>query len=258
MTIGYATDRNISKRSNNLSQQPSYRALGLTNPTIGMTATSATTQTGVKKFGTASMLVSANSGYILNTSGVYDWWPEGTGSWTLQWWMYIPSAVSGTISRHVCSNEMTNGGLGLRLGRSYGNANLNAINIFARGQADLEYWDYTWTRDTWQFVSICRSGTNLYFHVDGVYQGAADGGTGAGTRNFVATSGFNKIQIGNSGDVGLNGIYIDDFQVFKSTAVYTSSNYTPPASEAGLITGTTALFNMNGSNGGTSFPNVTA
>lgn len=256
MSIGYATARNISKRSNNLSQQVSYRAQGITNPTIGMTASSATTQTGVKKFGTASMLISSNSGYIQNTSGDYAWWPSGTGSWTIQWWMYVPSAVASGTSRHVCSNEETSGGLGIRLGTSYNNGGINALNIFARGQADLEYWNYTWTRDTWQFVSVCRNGTNVYFHVDGVRQ-TSGGGTGAGTRNFVATSGLNKIQIGNSGDVGLNGIYLDDFQVFKSTALYTSADYTPPASEAGLITGTTALFNMNGSNNGTSFPNVT-
>ena len=206
MSIGYATARNISKRSNNLSQQTSYRAVGVTNPTIGMTASSATTQTGTKKFGTASMLMSSNSGYVQNSSGDYAWWPEGTGSWTIQWWQYIPSAVSGTTSRHVCSNNNTGGGLGLRLGTSYGSGTINALNIFARGQADMEYWNYTWTRDAWQFVSVCRSGTNLYFHVDGLYQGAASGGSGAGTRNFSATTGLNNIQIGNAQDVGMNEI----------------------------------------------------
>jgi hypothetical protein len=258
MTIGYATARNISKRSNNVSQQPSYRALGLTNPTIGMTASNATTQTGQKKFGTASMLVSTNSGYIGNSSGNYTWWPSGTGPWTIQWWQYIPTAVSSGTSRHICSNEETSGGLGLRFGTSYNSGGLNNLNIFARGQLDMQYWGITWTRDVWQFVSVCRNGTNVYMHVDGVSLGAASGGSGAGTRNFVATSGFNKIQIGNAGDVGLNGIYIDDFQVFQSTALYTNSSYSVPTTEATLQIGTTACFNMNGINNGTSFPNVTS
>lgn len=231
----------------------------ITNPTIGMTAVStAVTSTAQFKYGNASMTMTNNSSYIQNTSGAYNWWPSGTGSWTIQWWQYIPSAVSSGTSRHICSNEESTGGLGLRFGTQYNTGGLNAINIFARGQADLEYWNSTWTRDTWQFVSVTRNGTNVYVHVDGVSLGAASGGSGAGTRNFVATTGLNKIQIGNSGDVGLNGIYIDDFQVFQSTAKYTSASYTPPASQAVLTTGTTALFNMNGTNGGTSFPNVTS
>ena len=256
MTIGYATDRNISKRSNNLSQQASFRALGLTNPTIGMTATSATTSTAQAKFGTASMLLSSNSGKLTNTSGAFNWWPSGTGPWTIQWWQYIPTAVSSATSREICSNEMTSGGLGLRFGTSFNSGGLNAINIFARGQLDMQYWNYTWTRDTWQFVSVCRNGTNVYLHVDGVSQ-TVSGGSGAGTRNFVATSGLNLIQIGNAGGTGINGIYIDDFQVFQSTALYTSASYSVPTTQATLQVGTTACFNMNGSNGGTSFPNVT-
>jgi hypothetical protein len=258
MTIGYATDRNISKRSNNLSQQPSYRALGVTNPVITMTATSATTQTGVKKFGTASMLISSNAGNLTNTSGAFNWWPSGTGPWTIQWWMYVPSDVASGTSRHICSNEETSGGLGLRLGTGYSSGGINALNIFARGQADLDYWSYTWPRDTWVFVSVCRNGTDVFMHVDGTSLGSPTGGTGAGTRNFVATSGLNKIQIGNAGDVGLNGIYVDDFQVFQSTALYTNATYTPPAEQAALQLGTTGLFNMNGANGGTAFPNVTS
>jgi hypothetical protein len=229
----------------------------VTNPTIGMTATSATTSTAQKKFGTASMIISSNSGYIQNTSGDYAWWPSGTGPWTIQWWQYIPTSVSGATSREFCSNEETSGGLALRYGTSFNTGGLNAINIFARGQADFNYWNYTWTRDVWQFVSVCRNGTSVFLHVDGVSQ-AAGGGSGAGTRNFVATSGLNKIMIGNAGGTGSAGIYYDDFQVFGSTALYNAANYTAPTTEAILTTGTTALFNMNGTNGGTSFPNKTS
>ncbi len=260
MSLGYATQRGLTNTNSvfrRWSQMVSNNPPPITNPTIGMTASSATTSTAQSKFGTASMLISSNSGYIQNTSGDYQWWPEGTGDFTISWWQYIPAAVSNTVSRHVCSNEMTNGGLGLRLGTSYGSTTINAINIFARGQADLNYYNITWTRDTWQFVSVTRSSTNIYVHVDGTLL-TQSGGSGAGTRNFVATSGLNKIQIGNANDVGMNGIYIDDFQVYKSTAVYGSSNYTPPTSQATLSTGTTALFLMNGANGGTSFPNVTS
>ena len=264
MSIGYATGRSLTHtgQMRRWKDLVSYSTPGIppvTNPTIGMTATSATTSTSIYKFGTASMVTSTNAGKIENTSGDYQWWPSGTGSWTIQWWQYIPSAVSNSTSRHICSNEMTSGGLGFRYGTGYGSG-FNAINIFARGVADLDYWNYTWTRDAWQFVSVCRNTTSgtMYVHIDGVSLGAASGGSGAYARNFVATSGLNKIQIGNSGDVGANGIYFDDFQVFQSTALYTNASYSVPTAEAILQTGTTGLFNMNGTNGGTSFPNKTS
>jgi len=231
----------------------------ITNPTIGMTARgSATTSTAQVKFGTASMLAGGTGGgsYIENTSGDYAWWPSGTGDFTVQWWQYIPSSVTGGYMEFA-SNEMTSGGFGFRLGQFYGDSSFNNIGLFARGQADLNYTTgVTWTRDTWQFCSITRSGTNIYIHVDGVSQSLA--GSGAGTRNFVATSGLNLIEIGAAGGGGLRNVYVDDFQVFAGTAKYTSASYSVPTTQAILTTGTTALFNMNGSNGGTSFPNVTS
>jgi len=242
-------------------QSPSAPIPPITNPTIGMTATSTTTSTSIKKFGTASMIVGATSGKLLNTSGAYNWWPSGTGNFTIQWWQYMPSSVSGSSTELICSNEMTTtGGLGMRYGTGNGSGVINAINLFARGQADLSYWNYTWVRDDWQFVSVCRntSAGAIYVHVDGVSLGSPSGGTSAYSRNFEATSGLNKIQIGNADGKGWTGVYVDDFQVLAATALYTSASYSVPTSQAILQTGTTALFNMNGSNGGTSFPNVTS
>lgn len=264
MSLAYATQRGLTNSAplRRWSQMRSFSTPILppiSNPTIGMTAQSAaTTSTDQVKFGTASMLAGGTGGTscIRNTSGDFAWWPSGTGNFTVQWWQYIPSSVTGG-SMDVASNNETGGGLGVRLGSTFGSANFNAVGIFAREQADLNFYNITWTRDTWQFVSVTRSGTDVYVHVDGVNL-SQSGGSGAGTRNFTATSGVDKIEIGAAGGGGLRNVYLDDFQVFGSTAIYTSSSYTPPTSQAILTTGTTALFNMNGSNGGTSFPNVTS
>lgn len=264
MSIGYSTQKGLSNSNpmRRWSQMVSYTtppAPPVTNPTIGMTARgSATTSTAQVKFGTASMLAGGTGGnsYIENTSGDYAWWPSGTGDFTLQWWQWIPTGTTNSYME-LCSNEEAGGGLGIRLGPNYGASSFNAIGLFARGQADLNYYNVTWTLDTWQFVSVTRSGTNIYVHVDGSLL-TLSGGSGAGTRNFTATSGLNKIQIGNAGGGGLRNVYLDDFQVFASTAKYSSASYSVPTSQAILTTGTTALFNMNGSNGGTSFPNVTS
>lgn len=263
MSIGYSTQKGLSNSNpmRRWSQMVSYTippTPPITNPTIGMTAQgSAQTSTVQVKFGTASFLASGTGGssYILNTSGDYAWWPSGTGAFTVQWWQYIPSGTTNSYMEFA-SNENTSGGFGFRLGPNYGASSYQGINIFARGQADLNYTTNTWTNDTWQFVSITRSGTNIYIHVDGVSQGLS--GSGAGTRNFAATTGLNQIQIGCAGSHGLRNVYVDDFQVFAGTAKYSSASYTPPTSQAVLTTGTTALWNFNGSNGGTTFTNVTS
>lgn len=263
MSLGYATQRGLTN-SSPLRRWTQMRSFSnpaeppVTNPTIGFTAQgSAQTSTAQVKFGTASMLASGTGGnsFLLNTSGDFNFWPSGTGNFTVQWWQYIPSSVTGGYME-FSSNE-ANGGFGFRLGATFGASNFNAVGLFARQQADLDYFDITWTRDTWQFVSITRSSTNIWVHVDGTRL-TSGGGSGAGSRNFTATSGTNQFQLGNAGGNGLRNVYVDDFQVFGSTAKYTSANYSVPTSQAILTTGTTLLLNMNGTNGGTSFPNTTS
>lgn len=262
MSIGYATGRSLihtgtMRRWKDLVSYSTAPVPPVTNPTIGFTAQgSATTQTGVKKYGTASMLAGGTGGnsYLLNTSGNSAFWPSGTGNFTVEWWQYIPSSVTGGYME-LCSNENTGGGFGCRLGTGYGSGNFNGLNIFARGQADLDYISYTWTRDAWQYVSITRNAGTMFFHIDGVSQTLS--GSGGGARNFSATSGY-AVQIGNAGGGGLRNVYLDDFRVSNATARYTSATYTPPTAEGVLEAGTTLLMNMNGTNGGTSFPNVTS
>jgi hypothetical protein len=265
MSLAYATQRGLTN-SAPLRRWSQMRSFGnvptppITNPTIGMTAQgSAQTSTAQVKFGTASMLASGTGGnsFLLNSTGDFNFWPSGTGDFTVQWWQYIPSSVTGAYME-FSSNNAT-GGFSFRLGDSFGAGNFNSIGLFARQQADLDYFNITWTRDTWQFVSITRNAATMYVHVDGTSIAKSGQGSGtADTRNFVATTGTGQFQLGSAGGNGLRNVYVDDFQVFGSTAIYTSSSYTPPTSQAILTTGTTLLLNMNGSNGGTSFPNVTS
>lgn len=264
MSIGYATGRSLirtglMRRWKDLVSYSTPPVPPVTNPTIGFTANgSATTQTGVKKFGTASMLAGGGGGtsYLLNTSGPYNWWPEGTTDYTVEWWMYVPSSVTGGYMEFI-SNENTSGGFGLRLGATFGAGNFQALGFFARGVADMDYFNITWPTDTWFYMSATRSSGVIYVHQDGV-RVTQSGGSGAGARNYAATTGSNLIQIGSAGGSGLRDIYIDDFRVSNTTARYGSGSYTPPTAEGILEIGTTLLLNMNGTNGGTSFPNKTS
>ena len=263
MSIGYATGRSLihtglMRRWKDLVSYSNPPVPPVTNPTIGFTAQgSATTQTGVKKYGTASYLAGGTGGNsnLLNTSGDYAFWPTGTSDYTVEWWMYVPSSVSGNYMEFI-SNENTGGGFGLRFGQEYGYSNFQSLGFFARGQADMNYYNITWARDTWFYVSATRSSGNIYVHLDGSIV-TQSGGSGAGARNYAATTGLNKIEIGNAGGGGLRNIYIDDFRI-SNIARYGSGSYTPPTAEGILETGTTLLLNMNGSNGGTSFPNKTS
>ena len=265
MSIGYATGRSLThtgtmRRWKDLVSYSNAPVPPVTNPTIGFTAQgSATTQTGVKKYGTASMLAGGTGGnsYLLNTSGDYAFWPTGTGDYTVEWWMYVPSSVTGNYMEFI-SNENTSGGFGLRLGATYGASNFQALGFFARGQHDMNYYNITWPTDTWFYMSATRSSASIYVHKDGVIVNQSGTGTAdAATYNYPATSGLNQIQIGNAGGGGLRNIYIDDFRI-SNIARYGSGSYTPPTAEGILETGTKLLLNMNGTNGGTSFPNKTS
>lgn len=225
----------------------------VTNNAIGFTVSNVTANTSIKKFGAASGFFSSGTSYLQQSSGGTDYWPSGTGDFTVEWWQYIPAGVTGGVMEFL-SNENTSGGFGMRFGASYNSPSFNHISIYARGTADLSLANVTWTRDTWQYVSATRRSGNIYYHVDGVLQTTVNGPQGsAGSRNFAPTLNNTSVRIGavTGSSEGLRGVYIDDLRISASTARYTNSNYAVPDREAELETGTTLLLNMNAG----TFPN---
>jgi len=255
------------------AQQAAWRSYGVpnarrtgtasTNASITYTATGAVTSTAQYKFGTASEYVATSNDEISTSGGSPTYMNFGTGEFTIEMWIYIPTVGSGhSQSCDVMSND-TSGGFGFRLAQSYNTNSLNTanarfLNIFARQQADLDYWDLgsTWPAAAWNFVVIQRKGTNVSLWVNGVYY-ARSGSGGGGTRNF--SSGI-VIPIGTAdGSNGVGEAYIDELCV-SNTYRYTddTSNIPVPTAAFTLDSYTSQLMHMDGANGGTTFVNETS
>lgn len=237
-----------------------------TNASQTWTASGAVTSTAEFKFGTASEYVAATTDEIYTSAGSPTFMDYGTGEFTLEWWQYFGSLSGHSNSCDLMSNDTT-GGFGIRLAQAYetnglSSANPKYINIFARGQADLDYWDITtrsgggsWTTGQWYFCALQRKGTTMSFWLDGKL--CTRSGSGGGSRNFA--SGTN-IKVGTAdGGNGVGPAYIDEF-CWSNTYRYDDPAAAIPVPTAAFTVDsyTTQLMHMDGSNGGTTFTNATS
>lgn len=226
------------------------------------TAYGVTTSTAQFKFGTASMSVpTSNDELITSGTSIMNY---GTGEFAIELWIYIPAV--GTGSGHSASSDLlscdVSGGFGMRLAQSYETNGLssgspNYINIFARAQADLDWWEIPggWLPATWNFLAIQRKGTVMSTWVNGVL--LSGGGSGGGTRDFAFVA--SDIKLGTAdGSNGVGNAYIDEV-CWSNTYRYTdtAANIPVPIAAFTVDSYTSQLLHMDGVNGGTSFPNAT-
>jgi hypothetical protein len=243
---------------------PNARRTGTasTNASQSWTASGAVTSTAQFKYGTASEYVATNTDEIYTSAGSPTFMDYGTGEFTIEFWIYIPSSGSwaSNASCDLLSNNTT-GGFGCRLAQSFETEGLGDgnqyFNIFARAQADLDYWTLptTWTRDTWTFCAVQRKGTTVSFWYNGTL--CTRSGSGGGTRNFA--SGTNILVGTADGAVGVGPAYIDEC-CWSNTYRYTdtAANIPVPTAAFTVDSYTTQLMHMDGSNGGTTFTNATS
>jgi hypothetical protein len=247
---GHPNARRVAAAGSNASQ--TYAASG------------AVTSTAQKKFGTASEYVDTVTDEIYTDGGTPTFMNYGTGEFAIEWWIYIPTVGSGhSNSCDLLSNDIA-GGFGIRLAQSNGSNSLNTgtaqyINIFARQQADLDYWTLptTWPAGQWNFCALQRKGTVMSFWLNGTL--CTNTNNGGGTRNFASTSG-NNIKIGTAdGGDGVGPAYIDEI-CFSNTYRYTDTTAAIPVPSAAFTVDsyTTQLLHMDGTNGGTTFTNATS
>lgn len=235
-----------------------------TNASVTYTATSTVTDTSTKEFGTASAYAATSSGKITATGGTRDYLDFGTGDFTIEWWHNIGSG--STRASEFFTNNNTSGGFGCRYAKEYGSnqlgsANAKYFNVYARGQADLDYWTLpsNWSTGTWVFMVLQRRSSTMQLWVDGVLQTRSDGPSGsAATRNFL--SGTNITIMGDSdASNGVGPFYTDELCVSKGFARYLNDNDIPiPAAPFTVDSYTSQLMHMDGTNGGTTFDNATS
>jgi len=243
-----------------------------TNSSLTWTANAgSTTSSTYAKYGSTSLYSSTTTSeiYTANNPGIMNY---GTGDFTLEWYMYFDTLVGQSSSCDVMSND-TAGGFGFRLAKQYNAEGLSTgatakwLNIFARGQADLDRWDIstgtsgdsTWQTGKWYYCVLQRKSSNLAFWLDGVLKTKVDGPDGTGdSRNFASSTASSDIQIGTAD--GSNGVkfYTDEWCWSNSWRYDDSGDIATLPSEAFTVDEfTDQLMHMEGTDGGTSFSNDT-
>jgi hypothetical protein len=203
----------------------------------------------------------AGAQYIRTTSPTPTMTNFGTGNFTIEGWIYLPTIPAA--ARELISTESING-FGLRLGRAFGGP-INFISLFGRNGPDQNYFPYTWQAATWTYIAIQRSGVNLSFWA---------GTQGNASANYIASTGFTtSTAVGyNYTNGGAGGVTIAGFAgttnssqtyintlVFSNVARYADFNRPIPIPTTFFTVDqyTTQLLTFQGPNGGTTFTNET-
>jgi hypothetical protein len=186
---------------------------------------------------------SGTSGYVGNFSGSGQYLTVsstaglnfGSGAFTVEAYICLSnvSATKGVIF------GVGNNSFGLRIGQGY-SGNVNGLNIVRSGIADLEYCAYTFIVGVVYHIAVVRSGTTIYFFVNGVQQTTQ--GSGGGSYSY-ATPSTAYIGANNDTNEKFAGT-ISNLRVLNGTALYTS-NFTPPTSTLTAITNTSLLTLQN-------------
>jgi hypothetical protein len=235
-----------------------------TNASQDWDDSSAVTSTAQSKFGTASEYVADDNDYIYTTTTTPTFMDYGTGEFCIEFWIYIPSLSGHGQSCDVLSND-TSGGFAIRLAKAFNDSGLSSgdpkyINIFARGQADLDYWTLpaNWPTGSWNFVAIQRKGTTMSCWVNGTLLPKSGPSPDGGTRNFASATGDIKVGTASASN-GVGEAYIDEV-CWSNTYRYDnlSAGIPVPTAAFTLDSYTTQLMHMDGSNGGTTFTNETS
>lgn len=236
-----------------------------TNASLTWTASSgATTSTTQYKFGTASERVTSTTADISSASTTIG--GMGTTDFTIECFIWLDSLSNHSLSTDVYSHD-TSFGFGFRLAQNY-NANSGGnitqyLNIFARQQADLDYWTLpsNWPTGQWNFLVIQRKSGSFAAWLNGTLLSKSNASssynfdTGSATLRIGTADGSN----GLGPTSGSNYAYIDEFCI-SNTYRYTDTTASIPVPTAAFTVDsyTVQLLHMDGSNGGTTFTNATS
>jgi hypothetical protein len=183
---------------------------------------------------------------------------------TIEWFMWFDMLAGHTLSCDILSNNIT-GGLGMRCAQAFDSEGLSSLNpkyfnVFARNQADLDYWTLpgNWPVNQWVFCALQRKGTDMCFWLDGQLCTRTVAGGGAGTRSFNTSTSATDVRIGRAnGAAGIAPGYIDEL-CFSNTYRYENitQNIPVPYQPFTVDSFTSQLLHMDGANTGTIFTNA--
>jgi hypothetical protein len=175
--------------------------------------------TTVKKYGTGSLSFNGTTDYLTSPNGGS--LTFRTGAFTVECWIYLNNVTANATKGVVLGANPTQNAFGLRIGQSY-LGNVNGLGIAKTGVGDLDYCSFTFSTGTWYHIAVVRSGTTIYFFVNGTQQTTL--GSGAGSFTFITPTAF-YIGCNNDTNEKFAG-YIDDIRITNGIARYTT-NFTP-------------------------------
>lgn len=204
------------------------RANPFTDTVTGPTPYSTTTYGGSAYFdGTGDYLTAPASSSSI--------WP-GSGSFTIEYWLYLPANPSTGYYTHF-----SYGTTGSVL-RVFNAAATSKIEVFSGATTILNpAWP---SAGQWNHFALVRNGTTLTLYINGAVAQSVTNSTDFSTGTLTVG--------GESASNPLLG-YISNFRIVKGTAVYTGP-FVPPAAPITAVTNTQLL--LNGTNAGI-FDNTT-
>jgi hypothetical protein len=179
----------------------------------------AITVNGAAKITTAQSVFGGSSGDFfsvgnsINVANSADF-NVGTGDWTLEYWVYNSSTISGASTWLFGNNTTgwTTGAFGVVQESSWTNFISNGLANFGASM----------TNNAWSHVAWCRSGNIIRLFINGVLRNT-NNSTG---QSYQFNLGSNNMAIGRNWDnIGLGKMYIDEFRI-SNVARYTA-NFTP-------------------------------
>lgn len=169
-------------------------------------------------FGSASALFDG-AGDRLSIADSADW-DLGTGDFTCDFRVRWNGTVGGDA--FIDRNEFVT----FDIRHQTGGGGLPAVVL---GGTESTFSNWTPSADTWYHVAVVRSGTNLYFFVDGTQIGATATNAGDSTHTDPMIIGSSE-----AGGADFTG-WIDELRLVKGTAVWTA-NFTPPSAAYTRVT----------------------
>lgn len=185
------------------------------------TSSGATISTAQSKFGGASLSCAGGTQFI--TSSANAGLAHGTTDFTLEFWLYNSTSLSGSnYMFRTSTGTATGDGIIMGAGATPGvyiSSASGSWNIVNNGAMTGI------TTGTWQHIAITRNGSTFRGFVDGSQKWTATSSASI----YQSANAFRIGAVNPTGTTGING-YMDDFRYIPGYALYTA-NFTPPAAE---------------------------
>ncbi len=156
---------------------------------------------------------------------------NGTGDYTIEFWVYIQGTLSTTDSTSFFDSRPANNTAGVFIGIIY---NTSAYISVAENASAYITSNTAYAKNTWTHIAVVRSGTSVTLYQNGVSVGTATNSSNHTCATYFIGKGY------WSGAPILNG-FISNFRILKGTALY-SSSFTPSKSPLTAISNTVLLF----------------